>query len=211
LFEKTNRYFFVIFRVWKGGIPQLNNFILSQIIKMVEPDERELIRHIEENGDPKEIPEIIKKHGGLNYQDERTGNTALMYAIGNNNIEAVKILLESGSNIHLISNNELNALDYSMYYYNYKILELLIEKDRTIIGPNTLIRYLRHFHLYEHSSGVFKTLIENFDFDFGYISDNGFSVRRYIQSHSELNKILEEHIANKEAINNSAKSATKKK
>ena len=88
----------------------------------------------------------IIREGNINYQICRTnyaleyyeGETALIIAAKNNNIEIVKLLLESNCNIDLQSINGWTALTFSSYKNYVEIVTLLLEYGS---NPNIQNRY----------------------------------------------------------------------
>src|SRR5690606_30144404 len=69
---------------------------------------------------------LLKYNINLNLQDNKC-NTALMYAIENNNIKFVKILLKKGANLHLKNNDGDTSLILASKY-SENSLRLLFKK-----------------------------------------------------------------------------------
>ena len=82
----------------------------------------------------------------INDADEN-GDTALMYAVQNNNIELVRLLLENGADVNIENEQAETALHYAAeQQVNLQILELLLNRgadpnSKDFIG-NTLLFFI---------------------------------------------------------------------
>ena len=65
----------------------------------------------------------------INMQDLIVGNTPLMWAVKIDCYDVVKYLLDKGANIELVNKDGKTARDIALENVNYKILELLSEKN----------------------------------------------------------------------------------
>ena len=68
----------------------------------------------------------LKNKISIDNQDERDGETALMVAVDNNRIEAVKFLLDKGAAVNIVSQQlNLDAFNYACRKNNVVMIELL--------------------------------------------------------------------------------------
>ena len=56
---------------------------------------------------------------------DNDGNTALMYAVGREDYNTVKLLLDNGADVNMKNNDGDTALDYAKEYERTEIIELL--------------------------------------------------------------------------------------
>ncbi len=109
----------------------------------------------------------------INYQDERFGNTLLMVAVTNDNYEAVKVLLELGSNpnLHDKYTGSTAVIDAAhLTVDDTRILKLLLQyegdpnsKENAPFSDNPVMSKFRTFALLEaatHSLEKVKLLLE---------------------------------------------------
>lgn len=62
------------------------------------------------------------------------GETALIEAVKNNQLTAVTLLLDQKANLKIKDNNELAAIHYAADRGYFEVLQLLVEKDSTIVN-----------------------------------------------------------------------------
>jgi hypothetical protein len=139
--------------------------------------------HIKGGGDPSEIPGIVERHGGLNYKDERNGDTPLMLAVKNGDFASANVLLELGANPYIRNDEEdgRTVLDFALQGGNFKILKLLIPHN--VLSPSTLINYMGNNN--RASFRIFKLLIESYVFDFETPDRHGHNIQNYAALNGE--------------------------
>ena len=70
--------------------------------------------------------EALANHSNVNYTDT-VGNTSLIYAVNNNNLELTRLLLEHGALIDACNNMGFNSLMYAIQFGFDDIVQLLLE------------------------------------------------------------------------------------
>ena len=97
----------------------------------------------------------------INDADEN-GDTALMYAVQNNNIELVRLLLENGADVNIENEQAETALHYAAeQQVNLQILELLLNRgadpnSKDFIGNTPL-----HISIQNHNLPLCQLLLQN--------------------------------------------------
>jgi ankyrin repeat protein len=82
---------------------------------------------------------LLEKAGGKNIINsfDFAGNTPLIYAASNNQIEAVHLLIQSGADINAHDESRIGntALRQAVRYGNYEIVKLLLDSDANPLIP----------------------------------------------------------------------------
>lgn len=83
------------------------------------------------------IPELqtyLSQSIDLNQQDFE-GNTALIYAVANNHLQAAELLLDSGANPNLANQGEGSPLAYALSNGNRKMAQVLVHSGAELFEP----------------------------------------------------------------------------
>ncbi|OFY18134.1 MAG: hypothetical protein A2W98_07475 [Bacteroidetes bacterium GWF2_33_38] len=118
----------------KSVVPALQEETITQEDR-IKSLNRKLISEILYTGDTEIIQTLIKDGAEINTLIN--GNTPLGVAAGKDRIDVVNILLENGSNINKVDDNEFTPLFIAISKNNYEMCKFLIEKGANIEFADT--------------------------------------------------------------------------
>ena len=108
------------------------------------------------------------------YKQNRSGYTALIFAVEYNNIEMVKLLLNAGANIDKQDDQGYTALIRAAYNNNREIVELLLDyyADEFILNDNnkSFYDYLndenKEYFLHKYPTSVYNAIYHDYNKSF---------------------------------------------
>ena len=86
------------------------------------------LAHAAREGHGRIVEILIKGKADLAWADEKTGNTALMYAVARDNADCVELLLAAGANVNARNKSQANALHFAATHDSAKCAELLMSR-----------------------------------------------------------------------------------
>ncbi|WP_339043682.1 ankyrin repeat domain-containing protein [Spiroplasma endosymbiont of Apeira syringaria] len=95
-----------------------------------------------------------------NIEDKETFCSPLYYAVNNNNIEIVKLLLENDADINEQDINGCAPLHWAIECNNIEIVKLLLENDADINAQEKSLATPLHLSIYTNNFDMIKLLLE---------------------------------------------------
>jgi len=96
-----------------------------------------VVQAVKDGADQKRIGELISQGSDINAKD-KYGQTALMVAAENGNVDTIKLLLDHNADVNAIRNNGKTALVIAAGKSSVEIVKLLLDK-KALRGIHTVV------------------------------------------------------------------------
>lgn len=117
------------------------------------------------------VKEMVNNHAADVNETDSDNQTPLYHAVQNNNIKAVKFLLENKADTEIGNDSGISPLLLAVSNNNTKIAELLIKEGKANVYGSYAGKYLDHYPMYYAVSQTNKTMIK-------LLLDNSFDLKR---------------------------------
>ena len=96
----------------------------------------------------KVVKEMVNNYAADVNETDSNNETPLYYAVKNNNIKAVKFLIENKADTEIANNSGISPLVLAISNNNTKIAEILIKEGKANVYGSYMGQYLDHYPMY---------------------------------------------------------------